>query len=147
MNASRVLNWHFIFKFRVCLFEMTDSSKFCSQFMSSSFWMPVDYRIDTSFSLFRYTSIWKILNDRFCEVLRQLKSHLIFYNTKMSSSFKSRYVRKSSFDLTLYFQFLSVCLFRKFEMTDSAKFCSQFMSRRFSSRHLRQKSFKMILDF
>ena len=61
----------------------------------------------------------------------------------MSSSISSYHFRQSSFELKLYFHVSSVRPFLKFKMTDSAKYCSQFMSISMSSRHVRKYSFKL----
>ena len=65
----------------------------------------------------------------------------------MSTSFRSRHLRQSSFKLTVYFQFSSVRPFWKIVMTDPAKILSQFISSSFSSRHEHQSSFKLTVYF
>ena len=49
-----------------------------------------------------------------------------FCSQFMSNSFSNRREHQSSFELTVYFQFLNVRFFGKFEMTDYVQLCRQF---------------------
>ena len=137
---------------------MWDSAKFRSQFMSSSFsschacQSIIKMKLHVHFfsvSPFRKFEMTDCAN--FCRHF----GGPIFNSIKMTRTFSNCHVRQFSFELTEYFRFLSVLLFRKFEMTDCAKFCryaewpSIFNNIKitscFSSRHVRPSSLKLSL--